>query len=73
MEGDTVVNPGRDGATNQIRRKEPQIPTTTNYNRWGPNTARLRLTRSPARGSEFTGKSDIPNTPLDSTSSPVLN
>lgn len=71
MEGDTVVNPGRDGATNQIRRKEPQIPTTTNYNRVGTKYNEAKTNRSPARGSEFTGKSDIPNTPLDSTSQPV--
>ncbi|KAI4543548.1 hypothetical protein MG293_006342 [Ovis ammon polii] len=71
MEGDTVVNPGRDGATNQIRRKEPQIPTTTNYNRVGTKYNEAKTNRSPARGSEFTGKSDIPNPPLDSTSQPV--
>ena len=71
MEGDTLVNPGRDGATNQIRRKEPQIPTTTNYNRVGTKYNEAKTNRSPARGSEFSGKSDIPNTPLDSTSQPV--
>uniref|UniRef100_A0A8C9JZA3 Receptor-type tyrosine-protein phosphatase zeta n=1 Tax=Panthera tigris altaica TaxID=74533 RepID=A0A8C9JZA3_PANTA len=63
-EEDTVVNPGRDSATNQIRRKEPRIPTTTNYNR-------AKTNRSPTRGSEFSGKGDIPNTSLDSTSQPV--
>ncbi|XP_006051597.3 receptor-type tyrosine-protein phosphatase zeta isoform X4 [Bubalus bubalis] len=71
MEGDTVVNPGRDGATNQIRRKEPQIPTTTNYNRVGTKYNEAKTNRSPARGSEFSGKSDIPNTSLDSTFQPV--
>ncbi|XP_005679454.2 PREDICTED: receptor-type tyrosine-protein phosphatase zeta isoform X4 [Capra hircus] len=71
MEGDTLVNPGRDGATNQIRRKEPQIPTTTNYNRVGTKYNEAKTNRSPARGSEFSGKSDIPNTPSDSTSQPV--
>ncbi|XP_070224878.1 receptor-type tyrosine-protein phosphatase zeta isoform X1 [Bos mutus] len=71
MEGDTAVNPGRDGATNQIRRKEPQIPTTTNYNRVGTKYNEAKTNRSPARGSEFSGKSDIPNISLDSTSQPV--
>ncbi|KAM9698889.1 receptor-type tyrosine-protein phosphatase zeta isoform 3-T3 [Dama dama] len=71
MEGDTVVNPGRDGATNQIRRKEPQISTTTNYNRVGTKYNEAKTNRSPARGSGFSGKSDIPNTSLDSTSQPV--
>lgn len=71
MEGDTAVNPGRDGATNQIRRKEPQIPTTTNYNRVGTKYNEAETNRSPARGSEFSGKSDIPNISLDSTSQPV--
>ncbi|XP_055277153.1 receptor-type tyrosine-protein phosphatase zeta isoform X1 [Moschus berezovskii] len=71
MEGHTVVNPGRDGATNQIRRKEPQIPTTTNYNRVGTKYKEAKPNRSPVRGSEFSGKSDIPSTSLDSTSQPV--
>ncbi|OWK06412.1 PTPRZ1 [Cervus elaphus hippelaphus] len=71
MEEDTVVNPGRDGATNQIRRKEPQISTTTNYNRVGTKYNEAKTNRSPARGSGFSGKSDIPNTSLDSTSQPV--
>uniref|UniRef100_A0A8C6D4Y3 Receptor-type tyrosine-protein phosphatase zeta n=1 Tax=Moschus moschiferus TaxID=68415 RepID=A0A8C6D4Y3_MOSMO len=71
MEGHTVVNPGRDGATNQIRRKEPQIPTTTNYNRVGTKYKEAKPNSSPARGSEFSRKSDIPSTSLDSTSQPV--
>ncbi|XP_023983709.1 receptor-type tyrosine-protein phosphatase zeta [Physeter macrocephalus] len=70
-EEDTVVNPGRDGTTNQIRRKEPQIPTTTNYNQVGTKYNEAKTNRSPARGSEFSGKGDIPNTSLDSTSQPV--
>ncbi|XP_019308111.2 receptor-type tyrosine-protein phosphatase zeta isoform X3 [Panthera pardus] len=68
---DTVVNPGRDSATNQIRRKEPRIPTTTNYNRVGTKYNEAKTNRSPTRGSEFSGKGDIPNTSLDSTSQPV--
>ncbi|XP_059788653.1 receptor-type tyrosine-protein phosphatase zeta [Balaenoptera ricei] len=70
-EEDTVVNPGRDGTTNQIRRKEPQIPTTTNYNQVATKYNEAKTNQSPARGSEFSGKGDIPNTPLDSTSQPV--
>ncbi|KAM9077567.1 receptor-type tyrosine-protein phosphatase zeta isoform 1-T1 [Megaptera novaeangliae] len=70
-EEDTVVNPGRDVTTNQIRRKEPQIPTTTNYNQVATKYNEAKTNRSPARGSEFSGKGDIPNTPLDSTSQPV--
>ncbi|XP_026957884.1 receptor-type tyrosine-protein phosphatase zeta isoform X3 [Sagmatias obliquidens] len=70
-EEDTVVNPGRDGTTNQIRRKEPQIPTTTNYNQVGTKYNEAKTNRSPAGGSEFSGKGDIPNTSLDSTSQPV--
>ena len=65
------MNPGRDGATNEIRRKEPQISTTTNYNRVGTKYNEAKTNRSPARGSEFSGKSDTPNTSLDSTSQPV--
>ncbi|XP_044908594.1 receptor-type tyrosine-protein phosphatase zeta isoform X4 [Felis catus] len=70
-EEDTVVNPGRDSATNQIRRKEPRIPTTTNYNRVGTKYNEAKTNRSPTRGSEFSGKGDIPNKSLDSTSQPV--
>ncbi|XP_027429977.1 receptor-type tyrosine-protein phosphatase zeta isoform X5 [Zalophus californianus] len=68
---DTVVNPGRDSATNQIRRKEPQIPTTTNYNHVGTKYNEAKTNRSPTKGSEFSGKGDVPNTILDSTSQPV--
>ncbi|XP_057587039.1 receptor-type tyrosine-protein phosphatase zeta isoform X4 [Hippopotamus amphibius kiboko] len=71
IEEDTVVNPGRDSATNQIRRKEPQIPTTTNYNRVGTKYNEAKTHRSPTRGIEFSGKGGIPNTSLDSTSQPV--
>ncbi|XP_058929939.1 receptor-type tyrosine-protein phosphatase zeta isoform X5 [Kogia breviceps] len=70
-EEDTVMKPGRDGTTNQIRRKEPQIPTTTNYNQVGTKYNEAKTNRSPARGSEFSEKGDIPNTSLDSTSQPV--
>ncbi|XP_032726402.1 receptor-type tyrosine-protein phosphatase zeta isoform X4 [Lontra canadensis] len=68
---DTVVNPGRDSASNQIRRKEPQIPTTTNYNHVGTKYNEAKTNRSPTRGSDFSGKGDIPNISLDSTSQPV--
>ncbi|XP_045877005.1 receptor-type tyrosine-protein phosphatase zeta isoform X3 [Meles meles] len=68
---DTVVNPGRDSATNQIRRKEPQLPTTTNYNHVGTKYNEAKTNRSPTRGSDFSGKGDIPNMSLDSTSQPV--
>ncbi|XP_034527080.1 receptor-type tyrosine-protein phosphatase zeta isoform X3 [Ailuropoda melanoleuca] len=68
---DTVVNPGRDSATNQIRRKEPQVPTTTNYNHVGTKYNEAKTHRSPTRGSEFSGKGDVPNTSLDSTSQTV--
>lgn len=65
------MNPGRDSATNQIRRKEPQIPTTTNYNRVGTKYNEAKTNRSPTGGSEFSGKGDISNTSLDPTSQPV--
>ncbi|XP_016068862.1 PREDICTED: receptor-type tyrosine-protein phosphatase zeta isoform X2 [Miniopterus natalensis] len=68
---ETIVNPGRDSATNQIRRKEPEISTTTNYNHAGTKFNEAKTNRSPTRGSEFSGKDDIPNTSLDSTSQHV--
>uniref|UniRef100_A0A452T8E0 Protein tyrosine phosphatase receptor type Z1 n=1 Tax=Ursus maritimus TaxID=29073 RepID=A0A452T8E0_URSMA len=68
---DTVVNPGRDSATNQIRRKEPQVPTTTSYNHVGTKYNEAKTNRSPTRGSEFSGKGDIPSTSLDSASQTV--
>lgn len=71
IDEDTIVNPGRDSATNQIRRKEPHMSTTTNYNRVGTKYNEAKTNRSPTRGSVFSGKGDIPNTPLDSTSQPV--
>ncbi|XP_045703682.1 receptor-type tyrosine-protein phosphatase zeta isoform X3 [Phyllostomus hastatus] len=71
IEEDALVNPGRDSATNQIRRKEPQISTTTNYNRIGTQYNEAKTNRPPTRGSEFSGKGDIPNTYLDATSQPV--
>ncbi|XP_070279899.1 receptor-type tyrosine-protein phosphatase zeta isoform X1 [Myotis yumanensis] len=70
-EEDTPVNPGRDSATNQIRRKEPQSSTTTNYHRIGTKFNEAKTNRSPARGGDFSGKGDIPNTSLDPTSRPV--
>lgn len=71
IDEDTIVNPGRDSATNQIRRKEPHMSTTTNYNRVGTKYNEAKTNRSPTRGSVFSGKGDIPNTPLDATSQPV--
>ncbi|CAK6434269.1 unnamed protein product [Pipistrellus nathusii] len=68
---DTLVNPGRDSATNQIRRKESQSATTTNYHRLGTKSNEAKTNRSPARGSEFSGKGAIPSTSFDSTSQPV--
>nr|KAF6470191.1 protein tyrosine phosphatase receptor type Z1 [Molossus molossus] len=68
---DSIVNPGRDSVTNQIRRKEPPISTTTNYNRVGTKFNEAKTNRSPTRGSQFSGKGDIPNTFLGSTSQPV--
>lgn len=70
-EEDIAVNPGRDSATNQIRRKEAQVPTTTNYSRVGTTYNEAKTNRSPTGGSEFSGKGDIPSTSLDSTSHPV--
>ncbi|XP_036761545.2 receptor-type tyrosine-protein phosphatase zeta isoform X3 [Manis pentadactyla] len=71
IEEDIAVNPGRDSATNQIRRKEAQVPTTTNYSRVGTTYNEAKTNRSPTGGSEFSGKGDIPSTSLDSTSHPV--
>ncbi|XP_011728665.2 receptor-type tyrosine-protein phosphatase zeta isoform X3 [Macaca nemestrina] len=71
VEEDAVVNPGRDSATNQIRKKEPQISTTTHYNRIRTKYNEAKTNRSPTRGSEFSGKGDIPNTSLNSTSQPI--
>ncbi|KAI4015572.1 protein tyrosine phosphatase receptor type Z1 [Homo sapiens] len=71
IEEGAIVNPGRDSATNQIRKKEPQISTTTHYNRIGTKYNEAKTNRSPTRGSEFSGKGDVPNTSLNSTSQPV--
>nr|XP_051704867.1 receptor-type tyrosine-protein phosphatase zeta isoform X1 [Oryctolagus cuniculus] len=70
---DIVVNPGRDSATNQIRKKEPHISTTTHYNRIGTTSNEAKTNRSPTRGSEFSGKGDIPNTSSASTSQAVAD
>ncbi|KAM9216395.1 receptor-type tyrosine-protein phosphatase zeta isoform 5-T5 [Dugong dugon] len=56
IEEDIIVNPGKDSATNQIRKKEPQIPTTTNYNRIGTKYNEAETNRSPTRGGEYSGK-----------------
>ncbi|XP_029390689.1 receptor-type tyrosine-protein phosphatase zeta isoform X4 [Mus pahari] len=70
-EEDTDLNPGRDSATNQIRKKEPQVSTTTHYNHMGTKYNEAKTNRSPTRGSEFFGKSDVPNTPPNSSSQQV--
>ncbi|XP_031237126.1 receptor-type tyrosine-protein phosphatase zeta isoform X4 [Mastomys coucha] len=70
-EEDTGLNPGRDSVTNQIRKKEPQVSTTTHYNHMGTKYNEAKTNRSPTRGSEFSGKSDVPNTSLNSTSQQV--
>ncbi|XP_046278345.1 receptor-type tyrosine-protein phosphatase zeta isoform X3 [Marmota monax] len=67
-EEDTVVNPGRDSATNQIRKKEPQTSTTAHYNHIGTKYNEAKTNRAPTRGSEF---SRIPKMSLYSTSQPV--
>ncbi|XP_008578734.1 PREDICTED: receptor-type tyrosine-protein phosphatase zeta isoform X1 [Galeopterus variegatus] len=71
IEEDAIVNPGRDSTTNQIRRKEPQISTTTHYNHIGTKYNEAKTNRSPMRGSEFSRKGDVPNAFLHSTSQPV--
>ncbi|XP_053465296.1 receptor-type tyrosine-protein phosphatase zeta isoform X3 [Nycticebus coucang] len=70
FEEDTIVNPGRDSATNQIRKKEPQVSTTTHYNRVRTKYNEAKTNRSPTRGSEFSGKGHLPNTSLNFTSQP---
>lgn len=70
-EEDTGLNPGRDSATNQIRKKEPQVSTTTHYNHMGTKYNEAKTNRSPTRGSEFSGKSDVLNTSLNPTSQQV--
>ncbi|XP_028618404.1 receptor-type tyrosine-protein phosphatase zeta [Grammomys surdaster] len=71
-EEDTVLNPGRDSTTNQIRKKEPQVSTTTHYNHMGTKYNEAKTNQSPTRGSEFSGKSDVLNTSLNSTSQQVV-
>ncbi|XP_054548573.1 receptor-type tyrosine-protein phosphatase zeta isoform X2 [Talpa occidentalis] len=68
---DPHVNPGRDDATNQIRKKEPQIPTTTIYNHVGTKYNEAKTNRLPTRGGEISGKGDVPHTSLDSISQPI--
>ncbi|XP_004643374.1 receptor-type tyrosine-protein phosphatase zeta [Octodon degus] len=70
IEEDTVVNPGRDRATNQIRKKEPPVSTTTHYNRMGTRYNEGKTNRSPASGGDFSGKAALPNTSLNSTPRP---
>ncbi|XP_063097594.1 receptor-type tyrosine-protein phosphatase zeta isoform X2 [Cavia porcellus] len=70
IEEETVENPGRDHATNQIRRKEPPVSTTAHYNRMGTGYNEAKTNRSPARGGDLSGKAALPNTPLNSTPPP---
>ncbi|XP_012576427.1 PREDICTED: receptor-type tyrosine-protein phosphatase zeta isoform X2 [Condylura cristata] len=70
-EEDIRMNPGRDDVTNQIRKKEPQIPTTTNYNHAETKYNEAKTNWLPTRGGEISGKGDVPHTSLDSTSQPV--
>ncbi|XP_055464108.1 receptor-type tyrosine-protein phosphatase zeta isoform X3 [Psammomys obesus] len=70
-EKDTGLNPSRDSATNQIRKKEPQVSTTTHYNHMGTKYNEAKTNRSPTRGSEFSAKSDILNISLGSNSQQV--
>ncbi|XP_051007829.1 receptor-type tyrosine-protein phosphatase zeta [Acomys russatus] len=70
-EDDTGSNPSRDSATNRIRKKEPQVSTTTRYNHMGTKYNEAKTNRSPARESEFSGKSDVLSTPQNSTSQQV--
>ncbi|XP_021512417.1 receptor-type tyrosine-protein phosphatase zeta isoform X1 [Meriones unguiculatus] len=70
-EEDTGLNPGRDSATNQIRKKEPQVPTTTHSSHMGTKYNEAKTNRSPTRGSEFSAKSHILNTSLSSSSQQV--
>ncbi|XP_008827102.1 receptor-type tyrosine-protein phosphatase zeta isoform X6 [Nannospalax galili] len=71
-EESTVLNPSRDSATNQIRKKESQVSTTTHYNRIETKYDEAETNRSPTRGSEFSGKGDVLNTSLNSTSQQVV-
>uniref|UniRef100_A0A0P6JVS5 Receptor-type tyrosine-protein phosphatase zeta n=1 Tax=Heterocephalus glaber TaxID=10181 RepID=A0A0P6JVS5_HETGA len=70
IEEDTVVNPGRDSATNQIRKKEPPGSTTTHSSRLGSRYNETKTNRSPTRGGDFSGKGALPNTSLNSTPLP---
>lgn len=73
MEEDTNLNPGRDTATNQIRKKEPHVPATTNSNHIGTKYNEAKTNRLPTRGSEFFAKADVPSTALGSVSPPVTD
>ncbi|KAM4873664.1 receptor-type tyrosine-protein phosphatase zeta isoform 2-T2 [Thomomys bottae] len=69
---DPVANPGGDTATNQIRKKEPQVSTTTHYHHTGTKYNEAKTNRSPTRGREFSGKGYALNTSFNSTSHPVI-
>ncbi|XP_042551818.1 receptor-type tyrosine-protein phosphatase zeta isoform X3 [Dipodomys spectabilis] len=69
---DTVANPGRDSTTNQIRKKEPQVSTTTHYNHIGTKYNEAKTNRSPTRGRKFSGKVYVPNSSLNSTAHPII-
>lgn len=70
IEEDTVVNPGPDSATNQIRKKEPPVSTTTHSNRLGTRYNEAKTNRSPTRGGDISGKGSLPKTSLNSTPRP---
>nr|XP_048306920.1 receptor-type tyrosine-protein phosphatase zeta isoform X3 [Myodes glareolus] len=70
-EENTGLNPSRDSATNQIRKKEPQVTTTTHYNHIGTKYNEAKTNRSPTRGRKFSAKSDVLHTSLNSTSQQV--
>ncbi|KAM6152043.1 receptor-type tyrosine-protein phosphatase zeta isoform 3-T3 [Erethizon dorsatum] len=70
IEADTVVNPGRDRATNQIRKKEPPVSTTTHYSHTGTRYNEAKTNQSPTRGGDLSGKADLPNTSLNPTPQP---
>ncbi|XP_033613987.1 receptor-type tyrosine-protein phosphatase zeta isoform X3 [Fukomys damarensis] len=70
IEEDTVVNPGPGSATNQIRKKEPPISTTTHSNHLGTGYNEAKTNRSPSRGGDISGKGALPKISLNSTPRP---
>nr|XP_045016147.1 receptor-type tyrosine-protein phosphatase zeta isoform X5 [Jaculus jaculus] len=68
---DAILNPGRDSATDQIRKKEPQVSITTQYSHTGTKYNEAKINGSPTQGGEFSGKGYVLNTSLNSTSHQV--